>query len=406
MAGGGRAMAEPAAGPGPRRPEPNDASRGLPPLAIPTPGAPQPSDTPTVPPTTQLVASVPSTPNVVRATAATPLDTPTHAASGGPQKPTAHNPVQHATPLVHFVGQIATYHAVDTPQTPSVRVEYHVELGDGWTVANGVPSGSTHAASPDAYGGPAPLNTAFDVAVAAESWQNWPRIAVKVFRHEPLVAREVFLGQGIAALPMSPGVHRVAVHCWRPNERKTKLADEILRVFTGYAPELAGFNFKRAREVLNAQTNLQLQTVGVGVVTVDVMCAHRAMAHAKLTLGRHLLTGIGADTMDAMEAAGDAGYDDRAAVLVAKQARLVSRELETESEGLRSVREGRGAMRGVGMRTSARLSASGAPSTAGSSPRRPSGGGAERRSDKLELELAAIRERRRQRDAMRRSKGV
>ena len=110
--------------------------------------------------------------------------------------------------------------------------------------------------------------------------------------------------------------------------------------------------------------------------------------------------------MDAMEAAGDAGYDDRAAVLVAKQARLVSRELETESEGLRSVREGRGAMRGVGMRTSARLSASGAPSTAGSSPRRPSGGGAERRSDKLELELAAIRERRRQRDAMRRSKGV
>ncbi|XRB25180.1 ciliary basal body-associated, B9 protein [Pseudoscourfieldia marina] len=369
---------------------------------------------PHLPPTTEQY-SVPSTPNLERTSMIPPTPASTHQHHQHHQQQQRQHANNYSSavynallPAVHFAGTIATFQptASSSPRM-SVRVEYEIQLGDGWTLKQGNLKGSTHAGTPCAYNGPAPLCEQFEAALSTTLWQNWPHIAVHVYMHEPNVAREVFLGHGLASLPLTPGMHHIAVECWRPNKRKEKLSDDLMRIFTGFTPQLAKFGLAHNRSVLNAESNVQLQTVGVGRVHIDVMCMQRDMSRAKITAGRHLLSGVA----DGQAAKGDddnqLGYADRDNFLAAKQSRLVQRELQPESDGLRSVREGRGAMRGVVGTGSLRSSAarvsrggSGPPSTAGSSPRL--GPGADRRSDRLELELAAIRERRRQRDTARR----
>lgn len=87
-------------------------------------------------------------------------------------------------------------------------------IGRGWKVLNGYEEGQTQE-SCDLYTNEPVWDHPIDLHYTTQTIQNSPKILLQIF-HRDTHGRILFGSYGICNIPLSPGLHSIKCHTWKP----------------------------------------------------------------------------------------------------------------------------------------------------------------------------------------------
>lgn len=87
-------------------------------------------------------------------------------------------------------------------------------IGSGWKVLDGCEEGQTQE-SCDLYTNKPVWDHPIDVHYTTQTLQNSPKLLLQIF-HRDTHGRLLFGSYGVCNIPLSPGLHSIKCHTWKP----------------------------------------------------------------------------------------------------------------------------------------------------------------------------------------------
>jgi B9 domain-containing protein 2 len=134
-------------------------------------------------------------------------------------------------------------------------------VGPQWKLISGVDRGQTQTDSPSDSSGICIWSHPLDLYYEFTGIQGWPKLSFEVWEHDSL-GRSFLGGYGFCPLPMSPGIHKIDVHLWRP---VGSFVEDLSANFIGGSPHLRNDNI-----VAQPNDRFRLRSESSGDVHVDI----------------------------------------------------------------------------------------------------------------------------------------
>ncbi|XP_017794479.1 PREDICTED: tectonic-3-like [Habropoda laboriosa] len=158
---------------------------------------------------------------------------------------------------LHIIGRISS--AKDFKQ-PRILCKWSFHAGNGWKVLNGCEEGQTQE-SCDLYTDEPVWDHPIDLHYTTQTLQNSPKLLLQTFCRDTH-GRILFGSYGICNIPLSPGLHCIECHTWKPiGNWKDRLRDKFLGVT---------LQLKSPSALVNSLDRFQLLTESMGTVKSEL----------------------------------------------------------------------------------------------------------------------------------------
>ncbi|XP_043803197.1 B9 domain-containing protein 2 [Apis laboriosa] len=158
---------------------------------------------------------------------------------------------------LHIVGRISS--AKDFKQ-PHLLCKWSFHAGRGWKVLNGYEEGQTQE-SCDLYTNEPVWDHPIDLHYTTQTIQNSPKILLQIF-HRDTHGRILFGSYGICNIPLSPGLHSIKCHTWKPiGNWKDRLRDKFLGI---------SLQLKSPNILVNSLDRFELLTESMGTIKIEL----------------------------------------------------------------------------------------------------------------------------------------
>ncbi|XP_015431801.1 PREDICTED: tectonic-3-like [Dufourea novaeangliae] len=158
---------------------------------------------------------------------------------------------------LHVIGQISS--AISFKQS-RLLCKWSFHAGNGWKVLNGCEEGQTQE-SCDLYTNEPVWDHPIDIHYTTQTLQNSPKLLLQIYcrdTHE----RILFTSYGVCNIPLSPGLHSIECHTWKPiGNWKDRLRDKFLGIT---------LQLKSPNVLVNSLDRFELLTESMGTVKMEI----------------------------------------------------------------------------------------------------------------------------------------
>ncbi|XP_076295297.1 tectonic-3 [Lasioglossum baleicum] len=163
---------------------------------------------------------------------------------------------------LHIIGKISS--AVNFKQS-RLLCKWSFHAGNGWKTLNGCEEGQTQE-SCDLYTNEPFWDHPVDIHYTTQSLHNSPKLLLQIFcrdTHE----RILFTSYGVCNVPLSPGLHSIECHTWKPiGNWKDQLRDKFLGIT---------LQLKSPNVLVNSLDRFELLTESMGTVKIELQILAR-----------------------------------------------------------------------------------------------------------------------------------
>ncbi|XP_076475237.1 tectonic-3 [Bombus vancouverensis nearcticus] len=158
---------------------------------------------------------------------------------------------------LHIIGRISS--AKDFTQT-RLLCKWSFHAGSGWKILDGCEEGQTQE-SCDLYTNKPVWDHPIDVHYTTQTLQNSPKLLLQIF-HRDTHGRVLFGSYGVCNIPLSPGLHSIKCHTWKPiGNWKDRLRDKFLGIT---------LQLKSPSVLVNSLDRFELLTESMGTVKIEL----------------------------------------------------------------------------------------------------------------------------------------
>nr|XP_012135228.1 PREDICTED: tectonic-3-like [Megachile rotundata] len=158
---------------------------------------------------------------------------------------------------LHIIGRILS--AKDFKQS-QLLCKWSFHTGNGWKVLNGCEEGQTQE-SCDIYINEPIWDHPIDLHYTTQTLQNSPKLLLQIFFRDTH-GRVLFGSYGICNIPLSPGLHCIECHTWKPiGNWKDRLRDKFLGIT---------LQLKSPSVLVNSLDRFELLTESMGTVKIEL----------------------------------------------------------------------------------------------------------------------------------------
>ncbi|XP_017765462.1 PREDICTED: tectonic-3-like [Eufriesea mexicana] len=158
---------------------------------------------------------------------------------------------------LHIIGRISS---ANNFKQSRLLCKWSFHAGNGWKILDGWGEGQTQE-SCDLYTNEPVWDHPIDLHYTTQTLQNSPKVLLQIF-YRDTHGRILFGSYGICNIPLSPGLHFIKCHTWKPiGSWKDRLKDKFLGVT---------LQLKSPSVLVNSMDRFELLTESMGTVKIEL----------------------------------------------------------------------------------------------------------------------------------------